>query len=164
MYSQRQRIRHKINKKRIKHFKIQTLVAIVWEIKPRDEASFLVIKKSRYLLPDAPIIVLCAFREQIFDTVRVYPVPVEVVRLEELCPELLLRQLGRDVLRVLPPDGRVRLEDGLYDVRGEVVAEAVGAVSLGLDLGEEGAGDAHLLPLLGLERSGKKAFVLNNRT
>ena len=37
------------------------------------------------------------------------------------------------------------LEDGVYDVGGEVVLEPVGAVGLGLDLRQEGARHPHLL-------------------
>ena len=67
-----------------------------------------------------------------------YSVPVEVVRLEELGPELLLTQLTRHVLKVLLLDGGVSLEDGLDDVRGEVVPETVGTVGLGFNFREKG--------------------------
>ena len=67
---------------------------------------------------------------------------MEVVALEELGPELLLAHLDGDVLEVLPPHRRVRLEDALDDVGGEVVLEPVGAVRLRLDVRHEGAGNA----------------------
>ena len=67
---------------------------------------------------------------------------MEVVALEELGPELLLAHLDGDVLEVLPPHRRVRLEDALDDVGGEVVLEPVGAVRLRFDVRHEGAGNA----------------------
>ena len=72
-------------------------------------------------------------------------VPVEVVRLEKPVPEVLLAHLGRHVLKVLLLHSRVRLEDRVDDVDRQVVLDAVGAVRLRLDVGEEGAGHAHVL-------------------
>ena len=63
-----------------------------------------------------------------------YSVTMEVVRLKELCPELLVGQFVGDVVHVLLLDSGVGLEDGLYDVGGEVVLETVGSISLGFDL------------------------------
>ena len=60
--------------------------------------------------------------------------PMEIVRLEELGPELLFTQLGRHILNVFLFHGRVRLEYGLDDVWGEIVLQPVCPVRLGLDL------------------------------
>ena len=49
------------------------------------------------------------------------PIPMEVMRLEELCPELMLAQLCRYILYVFPLDGRVSLEYRLDDVVRQVV-------------------------------------------
>ena len=76
------------------------------------------------------VVLLGALREQILGARRVDPVPVEVVRLEELCPELLLRHLPGHVLHVLPPHRRVRLEYGLDNVRRQIVLQPIRAVSL----------------------------------
>ena len=61
--------------------------------------------------------------------------PMEIVRLEELSPELLFTQLGWYILNVLLLHGRICLENGFNDVGGEVVLQPVGPVRLRLDLG-----------------------------
>ena len=61
------------------------------------------------------------------------PIPVEVMRLEELCPELVLAQLCRYILYVFPLDGRVSLEYGLDDVVRQVVLQPVRTVRLKVD-------------------------------
>ena len=43
-------------------------------------------------------------------------------------PEFLLLHLCRNIICVFPLHGRVRLEDGLDDVVGQVVLDAVGTV------------------------------------
>ena len=62
---------------------------------------------------------------------------MEIVRLEELCPELLFTQLGRHILNVLLLHRRIRLEYGVDDVGGEVVLQSVGPVRLRLDFGKK---------------------------
>ena len=61
------------------------------------------------------------------------PIPMEVMRLEELCPELMLAQLCRYILYVFPLDGRVSLEYGLDDVVCQVVLQPVRTVRLKVD-------------------------------
>ena len=82
------------------------------------------------LLPDAAVILLGALGKEVALDVQQHSIPVEVVRLEEARPKVLLRHVGRHVLQVLSTHRGIRLEDGLDHVRGQVVAEAVGAVSL----------------------------------
>jgi len=47
-----------------------------------------------------------------------YPVPMEVVRLEEFSPELLFTEFTGHILKVLLLHGGVGLEDGFNDVWG----------------------------------------------
>lgn len=67
--------------------------------------------------------------------VRVEPVAVEVVRVEELGPELGLGHLGRHALQVLLLHRRVRAEDAGHQLRRQVVAQPVAAVGLRFDVG-----------------------------
>ena len=59
---------------------------------------------------------------------------MEIVRLEELGPELLFTQLGRYVLNVLFLHRRISLEYGVNDVWGEVVLQSIRPIRLWLDL------------------------------
>ena len=52
--------------------------------------------------------------------------------LKELDPELAFRHLIRNTLRMLPTDGRIRLEDGFNNIRGDIIFKAI-TVRLRLD-------------------------------
>ena len=69
---------------------------------------------------------------------------MKIVRLEELGPELLFTQLGRNILNMLLLHRRISLENGFNDVGGEIVLQPVGPVRLWLDLSKKGACYAHL--------------------
>lgn len=84
------------------------------------------------------------FREQIL-AAGVDAIPMEVVRLEELGPELRFGQLGRHVLRMLALNGRIRFENAINDVRREIVLEAVAAVRLRFYVGQKGSGNSYFL-------------------
>ena len=59
---------------------------------------------------------------------------MEIVRLEELGPELLFTQLGRHILNMLLLHRRISLEYGVNDVWGEVVLQSIRPICLRLDL------------------------------
>ena len=59
---------------------------------------------------------------------------MEIVRLEELSPELLFTQLGRHIFNMLLLHSRISLEYGVNDVWGEVVLQSIRPIRLWLDL------------------------------
>lgn len=74
-------------------------------------------------------------------------------------PKLLFAHFVWNVFNVLFSNGSISFEDGFSDVRGQIVFQAIGSVSLGLDVGQKGAGNTHILLLrdvfvLGHHRSG----------